>query len=69
MKNDDLFEKLHGLLGEELVRRITTGEATSADLSVARQYLKDNNVDSHVEQGADNYLTKLAEELPFEEHG
>lgn len=69
MKNEDIFEQLHGKLAEELLRRILSGEATASDLSVARQFLKDNNVDSNVEAGQEHYLTTLADELPFEEQG
>lgn len=45
MNITDLLAKLHLLLGQDLVRRIETGTATSADLSVARQFLKDHNID------------------------
>ena len=45
-----LMETLHHGIGEELLRRIQTGEATSADLSVARQFLKDNGIDASANQ-------------------
>lgn len=52
---DDLIEALH--------RRIKSGEATPADLNVARQLLKDNNVgfskDNKQVQG-------LVADLPFD---
>lgn len=41
----ELLDKLHLLLGEDLIRRIEDGSATSADLSVARAFLKDHNID------------------------
>ena len=40
------FDELHGLLAQELINRIKTGEAKPADLSVARQFLKDNGIDA-----------------------
>ena len=42
---DDIFAALHHKLGEELLRRIQSGEASSAELNVARQFLKDNGID------------------------
>lgn len=41
---DDKFEALHEALTEQLLARIRSGEATAADLNVARQWLNDNNV-------------------------
>jgi len=40
-----LFASLHNKLGEELLKRIEAGEATSSELNVARQFLKDNGID------------------------
>lgn len=37
---------LHGLLIRELTQRVKSGECTTADLNCARQFLKDNNIDS-----------------------
>ena len=34
---------------DDLIAKIETGEATSADLSVATKILKDNAIDVHVE--------------------
>lgn len=42
---EELLGELHLLLGEDLVRLIRNGAATSADRSVARQFLKDHNID------------------------
>ncbi len=44
MSLNTLFEELHTLTVQELLTRIKTGEATSADLSVARSLLKDNQI-------------------------
>ena len=55
--------KLHEILAEELTRRILDGEATSADLNVARGFLKDNGIDAGLEQSEP--LADLAKTLPF----
>lgn len=57
------LSKLHEMLAEELSRRILTGEATSADLNVARGFLKDNGIDAGLEQSEP--LADLAKTLPF----
>ena len=62
--NNDIMETLHALMGEELLRRIQSGEATSADLSVARQFLRDNGIDATTNQSEP--LAKLTESLPFD---
>ena len=59
-----LMESLHLYVGEELLRRIETGEASSADLSVARQFLKDNGIDATANQSEP--LANLAKILPFD---
>ncbi len=45
MNNKDRLEKLLELTIEDLIAKIETGEATSADLSVATKLLKDNCID------------------------
>ena len=57
------LNNLHSLLAQELTAKIESGEATSAELSVARQFLKDNNIDGTVEQS--DPLANLAKVLPF----
>jgi hypothetical protein len=42
--NSDLLYQLHGLVLNDLIDKIQSGEATSADLSTAIKFLKDNNV-------------------------
>lgn len=56
------MQKLHDALGAQLLQRITSGEATSSELNVARQFLKDNHVDAV--PTAKSSLSKLLEELP-----
>lgn len=57
------LESLHNELAQMLRDKIRAGEATAADLSVARQFLKDNNVTSTVT--AENPLGGLIQSLPF----
>lgn len=64
MSNTTLKE-LFNLMADELIRKIATGEATSADLSVARQFLKDNGIDASLE--ASDPLLNLAKTLPFDD--
>lgn len=59
----DLQNKLHQVLTEELLARVESGNATSAELNVARQFLKDNGIDGTIEQS--NPLANLAKVLPF----
>ena len=57
------MEGLQDLLIDEFIRRIQDGDATAADLSAARQFLKDNNISAQVTD--ENPLAKLVEVLPF----
>ena len=64
----DKTERLHtmqGLLIDEFIRRIESGEATPSDLNAARQLLKDNGIHAQIKN--DNPLLKLVENLPFED--
>ena len=65
MKPKETLNNLHSLLAQELTAKIQSGEATSAELSVARQFLKDNNIDGTIEQS--DPLANLAKILPFTE--
>lgn len=65
MSNKKLLKDLFNLMAEELVRKIAMGEATSADLNVARQFLKDNGIDASIE--ASDPLLNLAKTLPFDD--
>ncbi|NPU64590.1 hypothetical protein HL667_06235 [Bradyrhizobium sp. 83012] len=58
-----LLEALHGALASSLADKIRDGSATAADLSVARQFLKDNGIDGIPKEG--NGLDKLRQQLPF----
>lgn len=60
----EALETLHGELAKQLATRIKDGEATAADFSVARQFLKDNGIESI--STPSNPLGKLASQLPFQ---
>lgn len=53
-----LFDELHKHLTADLLKRIKSGEATAAELNVARQMLKDNHIDSSAK--TDPHLAALA---------
>ncbi len=55
--------ELHQQLTEKLLEKVRDPEVKSADLNVARQFLKDNNIDCMPAEN--NSMSKLAEELPF----
>lgn len=59
--------KLQDLLIDEFIARIKSGEATPADLSAARQLLKDNSVSAVATDK--NPLAELVKVLPFDEKG
>tara|TARA_B100001057_G_scaffold447544_1_gene487121 strand:- start:1534 stop:1746 length:213 start_codon:yes stop_codon:yes gene_type:complete len=59
------LKELHGVLAEELLKRVKDPEAKSSDLNVARQFLRDNNIDAVPTDNSP--LEKLIEELPFTE--
>lgn len=60
---NEILAELHKILAEDLLHKIKSGEATAAELSVARAFLKDNGIDSTVE--ASEPLNNLAKTLPF----
>lgn len=63
MTPKETMNQLHDLLAQELTNKIISGEASSAELSVARQFLKDNGIDGTIEQS--DPLANLAKILPF----
>lgn len=62
----DVLNELHESVTKELLMRVKSGEATSAELSVAVKFLKDNGASSDVIM-ADSPMANLLSELPFEE--
>jgi hypothetical protein len=65
MSLDKLLEELHGETAKLLLERIKNGDASAADLSVARQFLKDNGIDSVA--FSDSPISNLAAVLPFDD--
>ena len=63
--NSQKLHILQGILIDEFVARIESGEASPADLNAARQLLKDNGV--HVALKNDNPLADLVSKLPFDD--
>lgn len=63
MSDNQSLRDLQTVLTQKLLDRVRSGEATAADLNVARQFLKDNNVSSLPER--DPLMRDLAGELPF----
>ena len=62
--SDKKLKELHAILTEKLLKIVKDPECKSADLNVARQFLRDNNIDAVPAEGSS--LQRLAEELPFE---
>ena len=62
-KKQELLEQLWHLTVTTLVSRIADGDASSQDLSIARQILKDHSITiAHVEESP---LGELSDVLPF----
>ena len=65
MKNkasEDQFNELHQLVTKEFLSRVKSGEASTADLKAACDWLKTNNVSGVASDGSP--LSKLAAVLP-----
>ena len=65
MKQDTKLEELHELLASVLLEKIRDPECKSAELNVARQFLKDNDVTAIPTD--ENALAQLLQDLPFKE--
>ncbi len=59
------INNLQDILIDEMIRRVQSGEATAADLSVARQMLKDNGIQVQVTE--ESPFKTLVDALPFED--
>lgn len=62
-KTLELLARLQDAAIDDLLRKIEAGEATAADLGVARQFLKDNGINAVPK--ANSGLDKLRHVLPF----
>ena len=63
--SDSKLRELHGILAEKLLEKVKDPECKSADLNVARQFLRDNGIDAVPTE--DSPLQKLIDEMPFDE--
>lgn len=60
--SEDMFNELHNIVTQELLNRIKSGEATTADLKAACDWLSKNDISGVAMEG--NMLDKLATILP-----
>jgi len=65
MKQNDKLTELHEMLASILLEKIRDPEVKSAELNVARQFLKDNDITAIPTD--DNALAQLLQDLPFKE--
>jgi len=63
--SDDKLKELHALLAEKLLDKVRDPECKASDMNVARQFLKDNNIDAIPVDNSP--LKSLMDELPFNE--
>jgi len=59
---EDMFNELHNMVTQELLNRIKSGEASTADLKAACDWLAKNDISGVAYDG--NPLEKLATVLP-----
>ena len=62
--SDKKLKELHAVLAEKLLKKVKDPDATASELNVARQFLRDNNIDCVPVEGSS--LQRLADELPFD---
>ena len=66
--NEESFDKLHSLVTQELISRIESGEATTADLKAATDWLHKNDITGIAVAGSPLAgLVGLIPELTFED--
>ena len=61
---DKNLKELHGVLAEQLLKRVKDPEAKASDLNVAWQFLKDNGIEAIPVDNSP--LKALVDELPFD---
>ena len=59
---EDMFNDLHNIVTQELLNRVKSGEATTADLKAACDWLSKNDISGVAYEG--NPLDKLASIMP-----
>jgi hypothetical protein len=62
---EEVLEKLAGVLTRDLLTRIESGEAAPSTLNVARQWLKDNNMELNPNNQESANLHDVLKGLPF----
>lgn len=60
--SEDMFNELHNIVTQELLNRIKSGEASTADLKAACDWLAKNDISGVAYDG--NPLDKLATVMP-----
>ena len=55
---DKNLKELHGVLAEQLLKRVKDPEAKASDLNVARQFLKDNGIEAIPVDNSPLFLSK-----------
>lgn len=60
---EDALADLHSLVAQTISAKLKSGEATSADLSVAIKFLKDNNISCSVPEKNDD-MKSIIDQLP-----
>ena len=66
--NEESFDKLHSLVTQELISRIESGEASTADLKAATDWLHKNDITGIAVAGSPLAgLAGLIPELTFED--
>ena len=58
--SDKKLKELHAVLAEKLLKLVKDPECKSSDLNIARQFLRDNNIDCVPVEGSP--LQKLVDE-------
>lgn len=61
----EILEQLHGIVAQEFIDRIKSGEAKSADLAAAVRFLSDNGVKQITQDDDSGLKTELEKLLPF----
>jgi hypothetical protein len=64
MEDKELLHELHSAVVKSLLEKIQNGTATAGELGVARQFLKDNNIDVSTKHSEP--ILRLSEVLPFD---
>ena len=61
----NILDDLHDSVAKDLLNRISSGEASASELSVAVKFLKDNGATQDVIH-AESPMASLLENLPFD---